>query len=99
MALTVKERQALRETHVLRSAMTYHSDGTERLLVQYCDGCISEEWPCPVLRLLDDFEALEAQVNELLVRWYSLDEALRTAVSRTNDNIRSSRYSVGVMSE
>jgi hypothetical protein len=33
------------------------------------------------------------------VRWYSLDEALRTAVSRTNDNIRSSRYSVGVMSE
>jgi hypothetical protein len=57
--LSVEERNRLRTVHVQRSSMSFHSDGREREVIDFCDGCLSESWPCPVVRLLDDLDAIE----------------------------------------
>jgi hypothetical protein len=72
MTLSKQERNHLRDVHVRRSAMSFHSDGREREVVEYCDGCLNEDWPCPVIRLLENLESLETVARP---RWLNPDDS------------------------
>jgi len=63
--MTSDERQALREKH----RWEMNNEGDDR-----CSGCFSYDYPCDVIKVLEDYELLEKQyqiifqLNQELIR-------------------------------
>jgi hypothetical protein len=60
--MTPEERAALRAEHVVESPERHARPGTDDPDDPHCDSCW-EDWPCTVVRLLDDLDAAHSSAR------------------------------------